>query len=150
MMESTLDYDALSARECPDAVIVLRPHGEVLHWNAGAEEVFGYAIAEAIGQRLHDLIVTADQGDGEDRLCAEALANGFSTAVSLRRRKDGTLVYVDITNKVVRGPGRPAPLILSTKKDVTHLRVMRDTKQVEARFRDLGVTIAIDGFGTGR
>jgi PAS domain S-box-containing protein len=55
----------------------------------------------------------------------------------LRRKKDGTLVYVDISVKRVRESGEGAALLLVTQKDVTQLRVMRDTKLLAARFPDL-------------
>ena len=130
-------YEALSVQESPDAVMVVTQHGAVLHWNKGAEAVFGYGSGEAVGRQIDELIVPPDQRDEHERQLAETLANGFATFESLRRRRDGTLVYVDVSWKVVRLAGNDAPLILSTKKDVTALRVLRDTKQVEARYRSL-------------
>jgi len=67
----------------------------------------------------------------------ETLKSGRTTWEFLRRRKDGSLIYVDVSSKVVRHPSTDAPLILCTKKDVTHLKVLRDTKLMEARYRDL-------------
>jgi PAS domain S-box-containing protein len=132
-----LTFDALSLEESPDAVVVMTQEGGVLHWNKGAEAVFGYSAAESVGRPIDELIVPPDRDDEHERQLAETLANGFATFESLRRRKDGTLVYVDVSWKVVRLAGHDAPLILSTKKDVTALRVLRDTKQVEARYRNL-------------
>lgn len=40
----------------PDAVIVADPAGTIVFWNAGAEQMLGFAAAEAIGQSL-DLII---------------------------------------------------------------------------------------------
>ncbi len=130
-------YDALSIQESPDAVVVMTQQGSVLHWNAGANAVFGYGSAEALGRPIDDLIVPPDQAGEHARQLAETLANGLATFESLRRRKDGTLVYVDVSWKIVRVSGHDEPLILSTTKDVTALRVRRDTKQVESRYRDL-------------
>ncbi len=132
-----IDYDALSLRELPDCVTVMTPQGEVLHWNKGAEAVFGYSARESIGRRIDELIVPPDRRDEHDRQLAETLANGGATFESLRRRKDGTLVYVDVSWKLVELPGHEAPLVLSSNKDVTALRVLRDTKQVEGRYRDV-------------
>ncbi len=137
MDATAIDYEALSASESPDAVIVMTRQGEVLHWNEGAEAIFGYGGAESLGRRIDDLIVPPDRRDEHDRQLAETLAQGFATFESLRRRKDGMLVYVDVSSKVVRAVGDDAALILLTQKDVTGLRVMREAKQVEATFRDL-------------
>lgn len=55
-----LDRFALTlTREAPDAIIYSDAEGIVRFWNRGAERVFGYAEAEAIGQSL-DLIVPED------------------------------------------------------------------------------------------
>ncbi len=137
MSSRAVDFDALARHESPDAVAVLTPNGETLHWNKGAESVFGYSAAEAVGQRIDALISPPDLRDEQERQLADTLARGFATFESLRRRRDGTLVYVDISCKVIHVEGEPAPLILCSMKDVTGLRVLRDAKQVEARYRDL-------------
>src|SRR5688572_25424640 len=131
------DYNDLALRESPDAVIVTTLEGEILHWNPGAVAVFGFTQDEAVGRHMVELLVPPNRSDEENRLLAETLATGSTTFESLRRRKDGTLVYVDISSKVVRDPHRGVSLILSTKKDVTLLRILRDTKLVEAHFRDV-------------
>lgn len=46
-------------------------------------------------------------------------------------------MYVDITSKAVRDGSGEVEFILSSKKDVTHLKIRRDAKLIEARFRDL-------------
>lgn len=44
--------------ECAaDAIICLDAPGKISFWNRKAEELFGYAAKEALGQSLHDLIV---------------------------------------------------------------------------------------------
>ena len=40
-----------------DAIIQVSKEDEVLFWNSGAQETFGYSAAEAVGQSLTDLIV---------------------------------------------------------------------------------------------
>lgn len=40
-----------------DAVVTINETGFVLEWNNKAEEMFGYTFAEALGQRMSDLIV---------------------------------------------------------------------------------------------
>jgi PAS domain S-box-containing protein len=43
-------------REAPEAIVVSDPSGVIVLWNGGAELVFGYRAAEALGQSL-DLII---------------------------------------------------------------------------------------------
>jgi protein-histidine pros-kinase len=132
-----VDFDDLILNETPDAVIITTPEGKVVYWNKGAETVFGYTSAEAVGCPVNDLIVTPDRFEEEGKILREALATGFSAYESIRRKKDGSTVYVAISSKAVRNPQGGVEFILSSKKDVTHLKVLRDAKLVEARFRDL-------------
>jgi PAS domain S-box-containing protein len=68
---------------------------------------------------------------------AQALSSGAAVYESLRRHKDGSPVYVDVSTKALCDAAGNVELILYSKKDVTHLKVLRDAELVEARFRDL-------------
>ena len=48
---------AIISQAARDAIVLLDREGTVAHWNEAAEAMFGYARAEALGQRLHDLVV---------------------------------------------------------------------------------------------
>lgn len=121
----------------PDALIAIAPDGTILHWNLAAEAIFGYSLDEAIGQPILELIVPKDCFDEELRIQTEALHRGLTVYESVRRCKDGTLVHVSVSTKAVLHADGQLKYFLSNKKDVTHLRVLRDAKLVEARFHDL-------------
>ncbi len=121
----------------PDALIAIAPDGAILHWNPAAELIFGYASAEAIGQPMLALIVPQDRKDEEVRIQADALRRGLAVYESVRRCKNGTLVHVSVSTKAVYDQHGKLEYFLSNKKDVTHLKVLRDAKLVEARFHDL-------------
>jgi PAS domain S-box-containing protein len=131
------DFEKLLLQQIPDALIASTPDGKVLHWNIGAERVFGYTTADALGQLLSDLIVPADQMEDERRILDETLATDLVTYESLRQRKDGTLIYVDSSCRTIRDSKGDVEFVLLNKKDVTELRALRDAKLIEARFRDL-------------
>jgi PAS domain S-box-containing protein len=123
--------------ETPDAIVVATPDGKVLYWNNEAESVFGYSSDEAVGRPLDTLIVPAGHLDLYLQFRREALEKGLSTFETTRKRKDGSLVHAVVTNKVIHDDrGRPE-VIVTTQKDVTHLKVLRDAKLVESKFRDL-------------
>src|SRR5439155_543340 len=106
-------------------------------WSNGAEVFFGYTRAEAVGRAVNELIVPPDRVEEERKILREALETGFSAYESVRRRKDGSPVYVDISSRAARDAQGKVEFVLSSEKDITHQRVMRDAKLVEARFRDL-------------
>ncbi|WP_462386978.1 PAS domain S-box protein [Acidovorax sp. Q11] len=121
----------------PDALLVLSPEGLVLEWNLAAELIFGYKQADVQGRSLLDLIVPKDRAHEEEALRAEAVRLGTSVRETVRRRKDGTLVHVSVSTKAVLGADGQLQYFLSSKKDVTQLKVEREAKLLEARFRDL-------------
>jgi PAS domain S-box-containing protein len=132
-----IDFAKLALDESPDAVIVTSPEGKVLFWSKGAEAIFGYTSAEALGRAVEEIIVPRDRADEERKLLRQSLEEGAAVYESVRLRKDGSPVNVDISNKAYRGTDGKVRFVLSTKKDVTDLKVLRDAKLVEARFRDL-------------
>ena len=121
----------------PDALLVLSPQGVVLEWNPAAELMFGYSQAEVQGRSMFDLIVPQGRAHEEDLFRTEALRLGTSVQEAVRRRKDGSLVHVNVSTKAVCDVDGQVLYFLSSKKDVTQLKVQRDAKLLEARFRDL-------------
>ncbi len=123
--------------ESSDAVIATTVNGEVIFWNKGAEDMFGYTSDEAGGASVESLIVPRDQAEEEQVLLAEARAKGVAAYESTRRRKDGALIYVDISSKAGRDEAGGIEFLVSTTKDVTHLKAVRDSKLMEASYRNL-------------
>ena len=108
----------------------------MLFWNRAAEAIFGFSSAEAVGQSLADLIVPPDRLE-EERTVREGAANlGVTVYESVRRRKDGLLVHVSISSKAVNDANGNLSFYATQKRDVTHLKVLRDSKLVR-EVRDL-------------
>ena len=123
------DFTSRLLGETPDAVIAIAPDGKAPHWNCAAENIFGYTRDEAMGRLLIDLIVPPELVEEERRILADALVRGLVVYEALRRRKDGSLVYINGSIKAVRDSSGGIEYFLFTKKDVTHLKVLRDAKQ---------------------
>ena len=121
----------------PDALLAISPAGLVLSWNPAAETIFGYTESEALGHAIFDLIIPPDRADEELSFQAEVLRQGTMVYEAVRRRKDGALAHTSISTKVVNDAHGQFAYFLSNMKDVTHLKVLRDAKLVEARFHDL-------------
>jgi PAS domain S-box-containing protein len=136
-MSASGNFAELAQQASSDAVLIVSPTGTILHWDQGAEVMFGYPTAEAVGRSLFDLMVPPGLLEEERQLLEAALRDGAVTFESLRRRKDGSRLYACISSRRINNPKTGETLVLSTKKDVTQLRVRRDTQRVEAQFRDL-------------
>ena len=122
--------------DTPDAVVAVTGEGAVVLWNAAAEALFGYTRAEALGRRLSDLISVPEPRSDVRTPVTPAGAPVEPVFETVRRRKDGSLVHVNVSQRTVPDTGA-GPLVLSTIKDVTQLKVMRDAKLLEAQFRNL-------------
>src|ERR1700683_2057164 len=80
-----------------DAIIGKTLEGTITSWNAGAERVFGYTPAEAVGQPIL-MLFPPDRVDEEPGLLAR-VARGESVRhfETVRVRKDGACIDVSVT-----------------------------------------------------
>ncbi len=108
--------------ESPDGLVALSLDGTILFWNRGAEAMFGYAETEAVGRSIEELVVPDGLREQARRALADVLASGTVVFETTRRRKDGSLIVVDVSKRLVRdGTGQPL-FVAVNKKDVTRLR----------------------------
>ena len=131
------DYLKLVVEETPDAMIATDSAGIILYWSPGAETTFGYASAEALGKSLDDLVVPpADTAEQRVRW-VEAREKGRVIYESVRRRKDGTLIYVNTAMHAVLGDDGAVRYFVSNKRDITEQKARRDASMLDARYLEL-------------
>ena len=110
-------------------------------WNAGAEAVFGFSKEETVGGAFYDLIVPAELVEEARNATQKAIEGDVVAYESLSRRKDGSVIYVDITVKAVRDQQSGLQFIALSYKDITQVRVLSHGKTLEARYRGLLETV---------
>ncbi len=79
----------------PTAIVVLDNREKVVSCNPVFEKLYGYASDEIVGVNLDGLITTAETADEAARYTAQAMT-GSVHGIGQRKRKDGTLVDVEI------------------------------------------------------
>jgi len=131
------DFDLLILNEAPGGIIVTNPRRVIVHWSKGAEAIFGYSVDDAIGRSLDDLTTLPSKHDQSAHVLRMLKDSGSCDYESLRRKKDGSLVYVDVSSKAVLDTNGQIEFILSSERDVTQSRALRDAKLIEAKYRDL-------------
>ncbi|NPC58689.1 chemotaxis protein CheB [Caenimonas soli] len=85
-----------------DAILSFAMDQTILSWNAGAERVFGYSAAEAIGQPMSMLGPDEDERRREHVLGQLREGHAISNLEVTRRRKDGTDVMVALSISPIR------------------------------------------------
>ena len=85
-----------------DAIITKNLSGIIQTWNKAAEHIFGYTEHEAIGQSI--LLIIPPEFHHEEASILECLRKGdrIKNFETVRRRKDGRLIDIDLTVSPVR------------------------------------------------
>jgi two-component system, chemotaxis family, CheB/CheR fusion protein len=86
-----------------DAIVSKDLRGIISSWNEGAERLFGYTEAEAIGKPVM-IVIPADRAEEEESILAR-LRRGerIDHFETVRRRKDGSLLDVSLTVSPIHG-----------------------------------------------
>jgi len=88
-------YFAELVRNSPVAIVTLDPDHRVVSCNPAFEELYGYAADEITGQSLDDLITTESTRASAVSYTQQA-GDHAVRGIGQRRRKDGTLVDVEV------------------------------------------------------
>ncbi len=112
-----------------DAIVSKSLDGIIQTWNHGAEETFGYPAHEAIGQHI-SLIIPPDRLSEETEIVSR-LRRGqkIEHFETLRRRKDGKLIYVSLTVSPLRDDHGQIIGASKIARDIS------DKQRAEARLR---------------
>ncbi|MDY0390686.1 MAG: PAS domain S-box protein [Desulfobulbus oligotrophicus] len=107
----------------PDAVLVTDRKGTILYWNTGAERIFGYPAAEAVGQSL-DLIIPenlrARHWDGYYRVMATGRTKYTTDLLtSPGMHKDGSRISLEFSIVLLRDENGEIDGCASVMRDVT-------------------------------
>ena len=123
-------------RTIPDAVVYADAEGVIRFWNAGAERIFGFSAADAVGQSL-DIIIPANlrarHWDGFRHVMATGESRyGEGDLLSVPGLcKDGTRISLEFTVAVLRDASGRIQGIAAVLRDVTprfeELRQLRKT-----------------------
>jgi PAS domain S-box-containing protein len=110
----------------PAAVVVMDTQEVVTDWNPAAAELFGYSAEEAVGRPVDELVFGSSKFDSDEgrEITDEALTTGRAQRITQRRRRDGTLVDVELMVVPLTVDGSNAGL-LAMYHDVTELQRAR-------------------------
>src|SRR6202158_817406 len=132
-----VSFAAALVDESPDALIALAADGKVLFWNRGACDMFGFSLEDAGGWSLDQMVIPADRRDEAEGAIKQVLNTGSALFETVRKRKDRSLVNVEVSMHPVRDAEGGIRFIAMNHTDVTQLKHLRDDRVAELRFQAL-------------
>jgi len=133
-LKEAADRNRTITETANDAIICIDPAGKVYLWNRKAEEIFGYAAAEAVGRNLHELITPQRYREQAGQAMRHFAQTGSGPIVGTTRqldarRKDGSEFPIELSVSAmnIHGEWHATGII----RDIT------ERKQDEARIAQL-------------
>lgn len=118
-------------RNTADSIITYSLDGKVKTWNEAATKVFGYSEKEAIGRYMP--VIPESQLDDMRQIMARVGNGDLVTNLETQcRRKDGTMMPVQVTYSPIRDASGKVVGITSISRDVTLLRQVEE-EQLRSR-----------------
>jgi diguanylate cyclase (GGDEF)-like protein/PAS domain S-box-containing protein len=136
--QDRLEFQAHLLEAVGQSVVATDAHGIVCYWNSGAEQLFGWDTAAAMG-RPGDELVQALVTEADTAVIAEHLNAGrpWSGDFALRRH-DGVELTLFVTNTPILDENGKLVSVIGVSSDITDQKANRDAlAQSEQWFRSL-------------
>lgn len=96
------DFQAWVLEQVQEAVITADTNLVILSWNHGAEEVYGWTRAEAVGKLLPDVLQTEFPDLSRDVILERVVRQGVFKGEVLQRHRNGNRLVVEVTIAPIR------------------------------------------------
>jgi PAS domain S-box-containing protein len=100
--EQRLRFMASIVESSDDAIVSKNLDGIITSWNQGAEHIFGFSAAEAIGQPITIVIPQDRQSEEREILTRIRRGERIDHFETVRQRKNGSLIVISLTVSPVK------------------------------------------------
>jgi PAS domain S-box-containing protein len=126
-----LTFQSLLLDSVRESVVATDENGRITHWNKGAEALFGYSAAEAMGAAWGTLVTPPDLTDDSFDPWRDVTSEEGWHGQLLRRRRDGTMIWTDVFVSMIPDAEGNACGFVAIHRDIT------DLKRKEAQLKEL-------------
>jgi PAS domain S-box-containing protein len=119
-----------------DAIVSRDLDGTITSWNRAAQEMFGFSPEEAIGHNI-SIIVPDDRLAEEAYVLSQIRAGvGIRHLETRRRRKDGSLIDIDLTVSPIRSADGTVIGASKIARNITERKRLRQLADEASRMKD--------------
>jgi PAS domain S-box-containing protein len=131
--EEAAAHLAAIVQSSDDAIVSKDLNSVVTSWNAGAEKLFGYTAREMVGQSI--LRIIPPERQMEEAAILRAIRRGESVRNfdTVRRRKDGRMIYVSVTVSAIRDTDGRIIGASKVARDITERKRVETEREKLAR-----------------
>lgn len=122
-----------------DAIISKTLEGVILTWNSGAERVYGYTAAEAIGRQMTMLLPEDRPHEEAEILSRIAQGERVEHFETVRRTKPGELIHVSLTISPTRDKSGRIAGASHVARNITERRRIEEQFRHTQKLESLGV-----------
>jgi PAS domain S-box-containing protein len=134
---------ALLIESSQDAIIVRGESGEIVQWNRGAEELYGWPASEAIGRNIAELLKTSFP-DAAVNIREELDRTGRWDGEIVQRRRDSSSATVASRQILLRSSKEHASAVLEINRDITeNRRAEQEIRNLNAQLRRSAEEMAV-------
>jgi PAS domain S-box-containing protein len=120
-----------------EAILVRNLEHRITYWNKGAERLYGWTAAEALGKSVFSLLGPDDHAAIHQQL-ERVLADGTWSGEVQRRSKAGDVLTVETNLTLLRDEFNLPRAILSINRDITDRRLLEEQLRQSQRLESVG------------
>lgn len=128
-------YLATVVKQSSDAVYLIDPEGQIISWNEGAEQMYGFSEAEALRMRLENLVPTHLLADTQDRIARVLDGEKIRALESVRLDKFGKIIDIEFSAAPIRDAKGQLRSVAVNERNITR------QKQAEAEIKQLNAEL---------
>jgi PAS domain S-box-containing protein len=126
--EQSMQRLAAIIEHSDDAIIAVKPGGEVIAWNPGAERLYGYSAEEAIGRHISFTVPPHNKEESADLVRRTDSGEAVQNHRTQRLHRNGTLIDVSLTLSPLLDPDGALMGTAAIIRDITQQK--RDERRI--------------------